>query len=200
MEASRSLGMSLKMGRFVQSLGFGLGLALCLGSLAPALADIVHFANGNNLLGKLDRVTGDIIEFKHSLHFFGSMDYFKRIQLTDRHDVVETRHGKKYYGEIIYLDGLTLEIQTTSGTLRLNRMELAGVVMGSPSDKPTVPDMRPVQDPNFPTEAPPKDGIKTISDTRPAKPASSINKFDTPETEETIPAIERPIEHRDAQP
>lgn len=188
--------MSLKTGRFVQSLGFGLGLTLCLGFLAPALADIVHFANGNNLLGKLDRVTGDIIEFKHSLHFFGSMDYFKRIQLTDRHDVVETRNGKKYYGEIIYLDGLTLEIQTSSGTLRLNRMELAGVVMGSPSDKPIAPDMRPVtpQDPDFPTESPSKDGIKTISDTRPTKPAS-FNQFDTPETEETIPAVEHPADH-----
>jgi hypothetical protein len=122
----------------------GLGLALCGGLCSASFADVVHFANGNTVQGKLDRLTGDIIEFRRSRHFFGNLDYFKRIQLTDRHDVVETRDGQKYFGEIIYLDGFILEIQTAVGSVRLRRMDLAAVVLGSPAQTPNVPMMNQV--------------------------------------------------------
>ena len=127
-----------------QWIGLSLTIALSLGFWNSSSADLVHFANGNNLRGKLDRMTGDIIEFRRSKHFFGNMDYFKRIQLTDRHDVIETRSGQKYFGEVIYMDDLTLEIQTAAGNVRLNRMALTNVVLGSPLQAPHTPGMNQV--------------------------------------------------------
>jgi hypothetical protein len=128
-----------------QSVGLALMTALSMGFWAASLADMVHFANGNNVRGKLDRMTGDIIEFRRSTkHLFGNLDYCKRIQLTDRHDVVETRSGQKFFGEIIYVDGFMLEIQTASGAVRINRLTISNVVLGSPLQPPKGPAMNQV--------------------------------------------------------
>ncbi len=127
--------------RILKTSALSLLLTLGIGFGSASSADLVHFANGNNVRGKLERMTGDIIEFRRSKHFFGSMDFFKRIQLTDRHDVVETHNGQKYFGEIIYMDDLTLEIQTASGNVSLSRLALTNVVLGSPLYTPNTPPM-----------------------------------------------------------
>lgn len=193
--------MKLFKSRLGQLFGLGLGLAVCSGFYGGfyslSLADVVHFANGNSVRGKLDRVTGDIIEFRRSKHFYGNLDYFKRIQVTDRHDVVETHDGQKYFGEIIYLDDFLLEIQTASGAVRINRMNLTSVVLGSPVQTPNVPAMNqlPTQQAGLPPEPPGyysdpdqpsvrTTPMTTISNTRPAK-------ADPSEDEDAIPAVNK---------
>ena len=187
--------------RFNLRLAMGLCVVCCIGFQSLSLADIVHFANGNKVRGKLDRVTGDIIEFRRSNHFFGDLDYCKRIQLTDRHDVVETTDGKRYFGEIIYLDGFILEIQTTTGAVRLKRMELSSVVMGSPSQSPNVPKMKTVspQEAGLPPEPPGEIEqpavrtipMTTISNSGNRRYSTRKPKASTVDDEDAIPAVDR---------
>lgn len=178
--------------------GFGLIVALSVGFWATSLADMVHFANGNSVRGKLDRLTGDIIEFKRAKHLFGgSLDYFKRIQLTDRHDVAETRDGHKYFGEIIYLDGFVLEIQTASGAVRLNRMSLTNVVLGSPLQPPKVPAMNqlPIQQGSQSTMSAPEPPVtmgleQPAVRTEPMTYHSSAGMPSPGEDEDVMPAVD----------
>jgi hypothetical protein len=181
------------------SLGLALGLFFALGSgfWIAGFADVVHFANGNTVQGKLDRLTGDIIEFRRNSRFMGNLDYFKRIQLTDRHDVVETRDRKKYFGEIIYLDNFILEIQTSVGSVRLKRMELTDVVLGSPAQTPTVPAMNQVPPrqlvtaPEPPETEQPTVRMTPVSNTHPVvtHPSSTPNA-DAGEDDDAIPAVD----------
>ena len=177
-----------------RSVALGFSLALCMGFWSAGLADVVHFANGLSVRGKLDRVTGDIIEFRRSHHFFGNLDYFKRIQLTDRHDVVETREGNRYFGEIIYVDGLKVEVQTATGAVRINRMKITNVVLGSPLKPFEAPNMKQIpvgQDsPEQPAvEQPEVRGAyatTNISQTKAIQPGSPLPSED----EDVIPAVD----------
>ncbi|WP_373532614.1 hypothetical protein [Vampirovibrio sp.] len=101
----------------------------------PCWADLMHFENGKVVRGKLDRLTGDIIEFKEA-GLFGSKLHIARIQLSNRHDVVETLGNKRYFGEIVYLDRFKLELKTTTGMVNLNRLKLTNIVMGAPAEQP----------------------------------------------------------------
>jgi hypothetical protein len=120
-----------------QALGLKLGLALALLTVcAPqSWADVMHFMNGKLVQGKLDRVTGDIIEFREKSSLGNKMNVH-RIQLTNRHDVVETSRKKRYFGEIVYVDKFKLDLKTASGLVKLNRLKIRNVVIGSPADQP----------------------------------------------------------------
>lgn len=186
--------MSILKSPWGRGIGFGLSLAVCMGFWATSFADIVHFANGNSVRGKLDRLTGDIIEFRHSKHLFGNLDYFKRIQLTDRHDVVETHDGQKYFGEIIYLDDFILEIQTGSGSVRINRLRLTNLVLGSPLQSPNVPPMSQIpahpggMPPEPPTSYNPDEpSVRTVPMTTISHTSQNPNNS---EDEDAIPAVD----------
>lgn len=120
-----------------QALGLKLGLALVLltACVPQSWADVMHFMNGKLVQGKLDRVTGDLIEFREKSSF-GSKMNVHRIQLTNRHDVVETGRKKRYFGEIVYLDKFKLDLKTATGMVKLNRLRIRNVVIGSPADQP----------------------------------------------------------------
>jgi hypothetical protein len=185
--------MSILKSPWGRGIGFGLSMAVCMGFWATSFADIVHFANGNSVRGKLDRLTGDIIEFRRSKHLFGNLDYFKRIQLTDRHDVVETHDGQKYFGEIIYLDDFMIEIQTGSGSVRINRIRLTNVVLGSPLQAPNVPSMSqvPVRSGGMPPEPPTSSTTEEPSvRTVPMTTISHTSQSTSNEDEDAIPAVD----------
>ncbi|WP_303675154.1 hypothetical protein [Vampirovibrio chlorellavorus] len=120
-----------------QALGLTLALALALLTTCapPSQADVMHFMNGKLVQGKLDRVTGDLIEFREDSNF-GSKMNIHRIQLTNRHDVVEVNRKKRYFGEIVYLDKFKLDLKTATGMVKLNRLRIRNVVIGSPADQP----------------------------------------------------------------
>jgi hypothetical protein len=122
------------MGIFTRKTAFLTSL-LCLGTLlGPALyngacADIIHMYNGKVIHTKIKRVTGEIIEYTGALT--GRSDV-KRIELTSRRDVVETRNGRKYFGEIIYIDKFKVEMQTPTGRTKINRLLVINIVLGTP--------------------------------------------------------------------
>ncbi|HEY9686097.1 MAG TPA: hypothetical protein V6C52_03885 [Coleofasciculaceae cyanobacterium] len=122
------------MGRFFKAT---LGTTLCLGFLAGNLllaqADVLHFHNGKVLRGKIHRVTGDIIEFKPGRF---SKQNIQRLTLTNRRDVVELNDDRKYFGEILYMDALKVEIITSTGISTLNRLLVKNIVVGSPIQQP----------------------------------------------------------------
>jgi hypothetical protein len=122
------------MGRFFKT---ALATTLCLsflaGNLLPAQADVLHFHNGKVLRGKIHRVTGDIIEFKPS--YFNKQN-IQRLTLTNRRDVVELLDDRKYFGEILYMDALKIEIITSTGISTLNRLLVKNIVAGSPIQQP----------------------------------------------------------------
>jgi hypothetical protein len=101
----------------------------------PCLADILHFQNGKIVQGKLERLTGDIIDFKEAGPISGDMR-IHRIQLTNRHDIVTVHGLKRYFGEILYLDRFKLELKTATGLISLNRLKLTNIIMGSPAEEP----------------------------------------------------------------
>jgi hypothetical protein len=101
----------------------------------PCLADVMNFQNGKIVQGKLERLTGDIIEFKETRPFGGNM-HVNRIQLTNRHDIVAVHGLKRYFGEIIYLDRFKLELKTATGLVNLSRLSLTDIIMGSPAEEP----------------------------------------------------------------
>lgn len=112
-------------------------VGLTLGVLwsGVASADTLHFLNGKIVRGKLDRVTGDIIEFREKSGY-GSKINIHRIELTNRRDVVETRGDKRYFGEIVYFDRFKLDIRTSTGLIKLNRLMITNVVVGTPAERP----------------------------------------------------------------
>lgn len=132
-------------------------LGILLSATTPALADTMHFLNGKIVRGKLDRVTGDIIEFRESTNY-GNKVSIHRIELTNRHDIVEVRGDKRYFGEIVYFDRFKLDIRTTTGLIKLNRMKITNVVVGTPAEQPVshrdVMPMAPTATGNMPTTKP----------------------------------------------
>ena len=143
-------------------LGIGLGAGLLAGICVPASADVLHFYNGKTLQGKVSRVTGDIIEFKPD--WFNSQ-FIERITLTNRRDIVETRTGKKYFGEIIYIDKFQVELQTAAGRTKLNRLLVKSIVVGSPLQAP----MNDLVE-NMPSAAKTNTTVRVQPATKPAKP------------------------------
>lgn len=113
----------------------GLILSVLFSCATPAFADTLHFVNGKIVRGKLDRVTGDIIEFRENSNY-GSKMNIHRIQLTNRHDIIETRGDKRYFGEIVYLDRFKLDLRTATGLVKLNRLKITNVVVGTPAEQP----------------------------------------------------------------
>jgi hypothetical protein len=121
------------------------GLTLVVGLLASqwvalsGFADVLHMQNGKVLRGKLERVTGDILEF-HSDGLFGSTQDVPRIHLSNRHDMVETYGHHTVYGEIVYMDKFQVDIQTAGGVMRINRWKIKDIVLGTPMQQPALPD------------------------------------------------------------
>lgn len=111
-------------------------IALVLMSLTlPGFADVMHFENGKVVQGKLYRVTGDIIEFREN-NGFGNKMQIHRIELTNRRDIVETWGEKRFFGEIVYLDKFKLDLKTQTGMVKLNRLKITNVVVGTPAEQP----------------------------------------------------------------
>src|SRR5438045_3759690 len=88
-----------------------LAITLMQGICNSSRADMLHFYSGKVMQGKLSRVTGDLIEFIEG-NGFGDQQVVRRLTLSNRHDVVETRRNEKYFGEIIYVDKFKVDIQT----------------------------------------------------------------------------------------
>jgi hypothetical protein len=112
----------------------GLGIALLQGINTECLADALHFYSGKMMRGKLSRVTGDLIEFTEG-NGFGSKKVIHRLHLSNRHDCVETRNKLSYFGEIIYVDKFKIDMQTTTGMVKINRLTVTNVIMGTPMDQ-----------------------------------------------------------------
>jgi|GEM_PF-2986349 len=132
--------------RFSRSLvvaGFlgALTVTLMQGIAAISRADVLHFHSGKVMQGKLSRVTGDLIEFAEG-GGFGNLQVVRRLTLSNRRDVVETRRDERYFGEIIYVDKFKVDMQTATGMVKINRLLVKNVVMGTPMEQPGSPDMK----------------------------------------------------------
>lgn len=123
------LFLKTRLYRRVTSLALGLFVLLS----AYSLADVVHFHNGKVLRGKLSGATGDLFEFKPS--FFRTQS-FQRLELTNRHDIIEMRNMQKFFGEIIYANSSVVEIATAAGHTQLNRWLIRNIVLGAPDELP----------------------------------------------------------------
>lgn len=127
------------MARLTAGMAIGFKMAMVGGLLAllPAsgFADVAHFLSGKSVEGKLYRVTGDFIEFKEGNNY-GSKINIHRIQLTNRHDIVEVKSKKCYFGEIVYVDRFKLDLMTATGLVSINRLKISNVVIGSPAQQP----------------------------------------------------------------
>lgn len=110
-------------------------LAACSVTL-PAWADILHFSNGQQLNGKVSRMTGELIEFKRkdsALSLFNPMpEMIKRADLKNRRDAVEMRNHQTYVGEILYIDAFSVEIRTSTGNIKLPRLRIREISLGIP--------------------------------------------------------------------
>lgn len=113
-------------------------LTLIQGLCAISLADVLHFHNGKLMRGKVGRVTGDLIEFTEG-NSFGSQEIIRRLHLSNRHDIVETRRNERFFGEIVYIDKFKVDIQTAAGMVKVNRLLVKNVVMGTPMEQPGTP-------------------------------------------------------------
>jgi hypothetical protein len=110
-------------------------LAACSVTL-PVWADILHFNNGQQLSGKVSRMTGELIEFKRkdsATSIFNPMaEMIKRADLKNRHDAVEMRNHQTYIGEILYMDAFSVEIRTNTGNIKLPRLRVREISLGIP--------------------------------------------------------------------
>lgn len=100
------------------------------GGLTAQAKDTLHFYNGHVLRGDVEHVVGDLIKFQDAL---GKTAYIKRLQLTNRQDVIQTWANQKYLGEVIYMDDSKTEIRTPTGTHTVWNIWVKNMVMGSPS-------------------------------------------------------------------
>lgn len=157
----------------------GMKWALCLMAalMIPgiAFADVLHFYDGKLMRGKLKRVTGDIIEFKQD-DIFGSTENLPRLRLSNRHDIIETLTGHKYYGEIFYVDKFKIELKASTGMVHVNRLRVKNIVMGTPMQQPDLP--------NTPG----------AFSTQPLGPTSYNSQYATPSYANTQAAVSVPAE------
>lgn len=106
--------------------------------LTPASwGDVLHFRDGQVLRGSVERVTGDLVEFRRQgkFSFFRNHEVIQRLRLSNRHDVVETRDKKKYFGEVVYVDSFNLELRTAEGGINIARLNIRDVVLGAPVEE-----------------------------------------------------------------
>ena len=87
-------------------------------------------AHKDVLDGKVEFITGDLIKYRDA---YGKTAFVKRLQLTNRQDVIQTWANHKYLGEIIYMDDSRTEIRTPTGSHKLANIWIKNIVMGSPS-------------------------------------------------------------------
>lgn len=120
---------------FAVGASFSLALLILASAVSPCLADVLHFHSGKIMRGKVNRVTGDIIEFTEG-DVFGNKEHVKRLLLSNRRDMVQTRDKEKLYGEIIYVDKFKIDLQTATGLKKINRLRVTNVVMGTPMEQP----------------------------------------------------------------
>lgn len=118
-----------------------LAITLTHGASNICRADVLHFHSGKVMQGKLSRVTGDLIEFAEG-GGFGNLQVVRRLTLSNRRDVVETRKNERYFGEIIYVDKFKVDMQTPTGMVKINRLLVKNVVMGTPMEQPGSPDLK----------------------------------------------------------
>ena len=95
-----------------------------------AFADTVNMLNGTVLVGHIDKISGDLINFK-TIEGFRT---FNRIQLINNRDFVEFGFFKKRIisGKVILITPLSLEIKTPEGLLKINRLLVRNVILGQP--------------------------------------------------------------------
>ncbi len=171
------------------SLKLGLALLLLTSCIPQSWADVMHFMNGKLVQGKLDRVTGDIIEFREKSNF-GSKMNVHRIQLTNRHDVVETSRKKRYFGEIVYLDKFKLDLKTSTGLVKLNRLRIKNVVIGSPGDQPVSNlDVMPLAPQNTGREMSSTPALRTAPLPEQSRNTGSWSNAEAWEDQDAIPAV-----------
>jgi hypothetical protein len=127
--------MASRLKRFAPLFSLCTGFSLLFTAMPPAHADVVHFYNGKVLRGKISRLTGDIIEFNAS-GLSTDNEAFERLTLTNRHDVVDIRGGKRLFGEIIYIDKFKVELSTASGLVKISRRKVKNIVLGTPKQQP----------------------------------------------------------------
>jgi len=120
---------------FAVGFSFSLALLILASVVSPCLADVLHFHSGKVMRGKVNRVTGDIIEFTEG-DVFGNKEHVKRLLLSNRKDMVQTRDKEKLYGEILYVDKFKIDLQTATGLKKINRLRVTNVVMGTPMEQP----------------------------------------------------------------
>ena len=107
-------------------------LALGLMAVIPLTVqarDILNFYNGHTVQGKLTYIAGDLIYYKTNVGKSGSA---KRLNLTNRQDVVRTHIGQKFIGEVVFLDSLWVEMKTPVGQQKIRRLWVDDIVLGAP--------------------------------------------------------------------
>lgn len=121
----------------------GLGIALLSMTALPLVssADVIHLHEGKTVRCTIKRITGDIIEFNQGR--FATQESIQRIRLTNRHDIVETRDNKKFFGEVVYIDKFKIELSTPTGRKRINRLLVRNLVLGTPAELPVSHNAKP---------------------------------------------------------
>lgn len=177
----------MRFSRATVALGIrlSLGVILLTAFTGNSLADVLHFHSGKILRGKVSRVTGEIIEFTEG-DSFGSKQNVKRLTLSNRCDIVETRKGEKYFGEIVYIDKFKIDMQTGTGMVKINRLRVSNVIMGTPMEQPTESTLNRI--PLQSTGTPPAAGNYPL----PGSEESNNPPMAVPgEDEDAIPAVDR---------
>lgn len=125
--------------RVKQLLG-SLLLAGLLSQMGSTWADVLHLQNGKVIRGKVERLVGELIEYQSNGLGInpagGNQGTITRMELSNRHDVVEIRNRQKLFGQIIYIDPYKIEIQTGKGLLQVKRRRVSNIVLGTPNQQP----------------------------------------------------------------
>lgn len=97
---------------------------------SKVFADTVFFQNGEVLHGRITDANTELLSMRVGNPWWGNVKTIRRLALQSRQDLVETRQGKILTGEIIYMDGLHLEIRTSTGSEWVNRLWIKNMDVG----------------------------------------------------------------------
>jgi hypothetical protein len=128
----------VSVGQF-NRVGAALVLLIRLLTTGPVWADMLYFQDGHSVKGKVNRVTGDLIELKSpnargfSRLWEHAPQMVRRNELMNRQDKLETLDKKTYTGEVIYMDSHSLELRTSMGKINVPRYRIKQLVLGEPT-------------------------------------------------------------------
>lgn len=106
----------------------GITLALITAFSTPCLADTVNLINGTTLRGKIERITGEIINIETDEGFMK----LTRIQVVNNIDFVKIGFFDKKFvtGKVFSANSSNVELKTADGLLQIPRYKVRDMIIG----------------------------------------------------------------------